>query len=259
MVRGTVTNSTGNETGVTVNGMVAVVYNGEFFLNHVPLAQGQNTITANAIDTAGNIAIHAILVDAVTTIPNVTLRANIESGISSLTTYYSVSTSIPNSVASYSFDYEGDTVVDYSGVDFDDISAAYDTEGIYYPTINVTDDQRIAYTDTIAIVVLNQNDLDALLQAKWLAMKTALSVGDINAAVAGFDSNAQDTFRDQFIALESVLLNIVTELNASQVNIVSIEEDIAVYEILVMREAVTFSLQLKFIKDSNGLWKIWGF
>jgi len=39
MVTGTVDNTTGNETGVTVNGIVAVVYNGEFFVNHVPLEE----------------------------------------------------------------------------------------------------------------------------------------------------------------------------------------------------------------------------
>ena len=140
LVKGTVTNSTGNETGVTVNGIVAVVYNGEFFVNHVPLQDGQNTITADAVDTADNTSSHSILVNADTTMPHVTLRANIESGIAPLTTYFSVSTSIPNSVTTYDFDYEGDAVVDYTGATFDDISVEFSTEGIYYPTITVTDD-----------------------------------------------------------------------------------------------------------------------
>ncbi len=43
------------------------------------------------------------------------MRGNIESGIVPLTMYLSVSTNIPNSVASYDFDYEGDDVVDYTG------------------------------------------------------------------------------------------------------------------------------------------------
>ncbi len=39
---------------------------------------------------------------------HVTLRANIESGIPPLTTYFSVSTEIPNAVTTYGFDAEGD-------------------------------------------------------------------------------------------------------------------------------------------------------
>jgi len=44
----------GNETGVTLNGIVAVVYNGEFFVNHVPLEEGSNDITATATDTSAS-------------------------------------------------------------------------------------------------------------------------------------------------------------------------------------------------------------
>ncbi|GBD97125.1 MAG TPA: hypothetical protein ENG83_12440 [Nitrospirae bacterium] len=101
MVKGTVSNTTGNETGVVINGIVAVVYNGEFFVNHVPLEEGDNIITANATDMDGYTATVSITVNAVTTEPYVTLRANIESGIAPLTTYFSVSTSIPDAVANY--------------------------------------------------------------------------------------------------------------------------------------------------------------
>jgi hypothetical protein len=107
--------------------------------------------------------------------------------------------------------------------------------------------------------VLNAAQLDALLRAKWEAMKTALGTGDINGAVVNFALDAQGTYRDQFTALSTVLPDIVNELNITQINMVSIEDEIAEYEILVTREGTSFSLNLKFIKDSNGIWKIWGF
>jgi hypothetical protein len=50
----TITNATGNETGVVVNGIVAMVYGNQFVANHVPLEEGGNTITATAMDTDGN-------------------------------------------------------------------------------------------------------------------------------------------------------------------------------------------------------------
>jgi hypothetical protein len=38
----------------------------------------------------------------------------------------------------------------------------------------VTDDQSNTYTDTVAVLVLDVAELDALLRAKWEGMKTAL-------------------------------------------------------------------------------------
>jgi len=59
----------------------------------------------------------------------VTLRANITSGIAPLTTYFSVSTEIPNAVALYEMDFEGNSSIDYTGATFEDIGATYQTEG----------------------------------------------------------------------------------------------------------------------------------
>ena len=261
LVRGTVTNVTGNETGVTVNGIVAVVYNGEFFVNHVPLEDGQNTITANAIDTAGNSASHSILVTADTTQPHVTLNANIESGIAPLTTYFSVSTSIPNSVTFYDFDYEGDATVDYTGSTFDDVSVTYNGEGIVYPTVTVTDDQSVAYPDTIAIVVLNQNDLDALLQAKWSAMKTALSNHDITGALSQFHEESKNQYSQAFNYLFDYLPDIVN--NMQNIELIYVKSNYAKYRIRRIQviegttEEITYYIY--FVKGSNGIWVIENF
>ena len=96
---------------MTVNGMVATVVRqvlyDEFVVNQVPLTDGPNTITATATDTTGNTAKVSIIVNANTTTPHVTLTANIESGIAPLTSYFSISTSIPNAVSTYQMDYEG--------------------------------------------------------------------------------------------------------------------------------------------------------
>ena len=111
-----------------------------------------------------------------------------------MTTSFSVSTSIPNSVATYEFDYEGDSVIDYTGTTFDNMSVTYSTEGIYYPTVTVTDDQGVTYTDTIVIVVLNVTELDTLLQTKWEKMKAALASQDVNGAVVYYVDEAQDHY-----------------------------------------------------------------
>ncbi|MBI4653546.1 MAG: hypothetical protein HY752_00870 [Nitrospirae bacterium] len=257
MVKGTVTNTTGSETEVTVNGVVATVYGNNFIVNHVPLTEGSNTITATATDTAGNTAITAITVNAVTSLSYVELYANIESGIPPLTTYFSVSTSIPNAVSTYQFDYQGDSTIDYSGTIFDNVSFTYTTEGIYYPTVIVTDNQGITYSDTIAIVVLNAAELDALLRAKWEAMKTALINGDIEGAVNYFAENSKDSFRQQFAALSQVLPQIVADMGS--INMVNTGENYAEYDLRTVRNGTTYSFQLLFVRDVDGIWRIRSF
>jgi len=250
-----------NETGVTLNGIVAVVYNGEFFVNHVPLEEGSNDITATATDTSasggGNTATSSITVSAVTTTPYVTLNANIESGIASLTMYFSVSTAIPNAVTNYDFDYEGDAVVDYTGATFDNISFTYTTEGIYYPTITVTDDQSITYTDTIAIVVLNEVDLDALLQAKWNSMTSSLSSGDTTTALTYIAPGTRTSYEEMFNALIDQLPSIVA--TETEFNLISIKDNIAEYELVTLENGTTYSYEVIFIKDKDGIWIIQDF
>ena len=257
MVKGTITNSTGNETGVTVNGIVATVYNGEFFVNHVSLQDGQNTVTANATDTAGNSATLAILVDAYSSVPHVTLRANIESGIAPLTTYFSVSTSIPNSVTNYAIDYEGDVVADYSGAAFDDISTIYTTEGVYYPTITVTDDQSNIYTDTIVIIVLNQASLKILLETKWNAVKTALMAGDNATALNYFVDGNRDRYNNVFNNLGTVELNVILS-SFEAFELLSQSENMAECGLIRTESTGTFAYPVIFVKDEAGVWKLFG-
>jgi len=252
-VRGTVTNTTGLETGVTVNGMMATAFNNEFILNHVTFTEGLNTISITATDTAGKTASTSIMVNALTSSPNVTLRANIESGIAPLTTYFSVSTEIPNSIASYTFDYEGDGTVDYTGTTFDDISVTYQAEGIYYPTITIIDDQGISYSDTIAIVVLNATELDTLLRAKWNAMKTALANQDVEGALGYFIDRSKDRYRTIFNAIGNQLPVITGTF--IEFNVVNVYENVAEYQVVADESGVLYAYPGIFIKDGDGIWK----
>jgi hypothetical protein len=258
MVKGTVTNTTGNETGVVINGIVATTYGNNFIVNHVPLTEGSNTITVTATDTAGNTATASISVNAITTTPYIELHANIESGIAPLTTYFSVSTSIPNAVSSYQMDYEGDAIIDYTGTTFDNISFTYNTEGIYYPTVIVTDTQGVTYSDTIAIVVLNASDLDALLKAKWNAMKIALANQDVNGALNYYTEESQELYNELFTTLNAQLPQIVQEMQ--DIQLIYAKDNTAKYRIRASEvhagQTYEITYYIYFVVDENGIWKI---
>lgn len=171
-----------------------------------------------------------------------------------MTAYFSVSTSIPNSVVSYNFDYEGDAVFDFVSAAFDDVSFTYAAEGIYYPTVLVTDDQGNNYIDTIAIVVLNQTDLDTLLRAKWNAMKAALAAQDVEGALVYFTESSNGMFRYNFELMQSILPTIVMEMES--ITMKKLENGHAEYEMITTTGGSTRSNYIEFIVDLDGIWKI---
>ncbi|MBI4824869.1 MAG: carboxypeptidase regulatory-like domain-containing protein [Nitrospirae bacterium] len=260
MASGTIVNATGNETGVTVNGVVAVVYNGQFFVNHLPLVEGENIITVNAVDTSGNSSVTSITVFADTTKPYVKLNSNIESGIATFDAYFSVDTSLPDSVSTYQMDgnYEGSFDLDYTGAVFDDVSFTYAYEGIYYPMILATDSAGNGYTDTIAVVVQDRVELDALLQGKWEGMKAALGNHNITTAVNAFTDDKQAHYTQLFNDIDAFLPQFVQDMQ--DIELIYAKNNIAKYRIrkneVYAGQSYEIAYFIYFVLDENGIWKI---
>ncbi len=252
MVTGTVDNTTGNETGVTVNGIVAVVYNGEFFVNHVPLEEGANTITVNAVDTEGDTATTSISVTADTTGDYIRVTSNLESGILPLEAHLRIDGSF--SITSSSINVAASVLPEISFLNPEEYKLNFKAEGLYYITASATGPDDNVYQDTIEIIVLNKNQLDMLLKGKWDGMKTALGNQDVDGSVKDIVEDSKDTYREQFTALVSVLDIIGNELG--QIQLVKIEGNRAEYEIIATEDGTTYSYYLLFVRDSDGLWKI---
>ncbi len=253
MVRGTVTTNA-EEVWIKVNGVLAEIYNGQFTANQVPLTQGDNRIIVNATDSNGGVGRAEVTVKVNTTVPYVTLNANITSGIPPLTAYFTVTTEIPNAVTSYQIDFEGDGTVDYTGTTFEDISHTYLSEGIYNPIVTVIDDKGNMYTDSIAIMVLNKTAIDTLLKGKWEKMKEALSNGEIHKALQYFADRSKNMYEYNFNLMAQYLGQIVQEMGTIAMN--TLRNNVAEYEMIAMQNGTEASFFIVFIKDPNGLWKI---
>jgi Glucodextranase, domain B len=198
LVEGTISDSLGIDIGVTVNGQAATIFNGQFVANHVPLQEGENTITVIGTDSKGYTATAGITVYAQTTGDNITITADSESGVSPFET---------NLQMEGTFDFSQEPVVTPTGPDdvapFESLGKAQyqvgmSTPGVYYFTAQATDGQSNTYTDRIAVVVLDHAQLDALLRAKWDGMRNALTLNDIDNAVKYFDSSTKDAFKNAF-------------------------------------------------------------
>jgi hypothetical protein len=258
MVEGTFSNYLGNETGVTVNGQVAMVFNDHFVANHVPLQEGENTITVIGTDSQGYSAMAEIAVYAQIAGDYISITADTESGVSPFETTLQIEGT---------FDFSQEPVITPAGPDDVDPlenlgDAQYrigmNTPGIYYFSAETTDDQSNSYTDTIAVVVLDQAQLDALLTAKWDAMKTALINGDIEGALNFHHGVSKEKYQSIYNFLGSNLSALVQQMQ--NIEMIFAKGDRAKYRVKrdhnIGGQTVTITYYIYFSTDGNGLWKV---
>jgi YVTN family beta-propeller protein len=256
IVKGTVKSDT-YDIGITVNGIVADIVGNEWIANNVQLVTGENVITATATDSYGNTNTETITIYANDTTQHVELSANITSGIPPLTAYFSTSTSfIP---VSYQMDFEGDGISDFTGTAFEEVSYTYSSEGIFYPTLIVTDDQGDTYADTIAVSVLSKTEMDTLLKDKWEEMKTYLVEQDIEGALNYYLDESKQLYNDIYTAFYDQLPQLAKEMNDIQP--IYVKSNTAKYRLRVSEsyggKMETFTYYIYFVLDKNGLWKIY--
>ncbi len=255
-VKGAVINNTGSETGVTVNGMVAAVYGNQFIANNVPLTEGSNTMTITATDTASNTTTTSINVNGVTTGSYIKLTLNIESGILPLEAILRIDGSFSITASNLSITGPVQPVILSSSAD--EYKIKFIAEGVYYVTASAMDPDNITYQDTIAIVVMNKNQLDMLLKGKWEGMKTALLAGDTEGALVYFIDDSADRYRQAFTSLGSSNINLIFS-SITELRINTMSGPIAQYWALRTESEGTFAYPVTFVLDENGLWKIMGF
>ncbi|MFH1674410.1 MAG: hypothetical protein ABIF87_13415, partial [Pseudomonadota bacterium] len=259
LVQGTLTNATGNETGVTVNGIMATVYGDHFMANHVPLQEGENTLTVTATDIDGNTASASTTVYVETTGDYIRITANPVSGISPLETTLSIDGSFSFTESSLTCTGPGD--VEFLGSTSDEYNVRMTVEGIYYFTAEVTDDQSNTYTDTVAIIVLDEAELDALLSAKWNGMKQALVNGDIEGALEYFHEKSRAKYGEIFTLLQDEIGGVFSSLG--DMELIYLKETMAKYRIrryqTIEGQDKWVTYYIYFVKDPWGIWKIRSF
>jgi hypothetical protein len=257
LVKGAITNTTGNETGVTVNGIVATLYDDTFVANHVPLQEGENTITVTATDTAGYTATTAITVTAIATGNYIQLTANVESGISPFETTFRVDGYASDTTPTIS--YTGPGEVDFTGcTSYDACKVSMAAEGIYHFTATGTGADGNEYQDEVAVTVISRTEMDALLKTKWEGMKARLAAQDVEGSVGYFSAATKEKHRRIFTALQPNLQSVA--VNMRQIKMNDVRDSVAEYRISrtenisgVNKEITYF---IYFAKDGSGLWKI---
>jgi len=252
LVEGTVLDQTG-EFGVTVNGVVALVDGDYFVANDVPLEEGENTLTITVTDADGNTTIYTMTVYYQSSDTYISVTVNEETGVAPFETTLKVG-------GTFTFDtepeisYTGPADIEITDTDNDnEYQITITTPGLYFITADV-EYGGVNYSDTIAVMVMDQEVLDALLKAKWNGMKTALSEGNISDALEYIAEDAKDLYEYNFNILSDhlsefsiILKDIVWESSTDGKVDFSIDTEYA---------GESYNLLVRFIRDNDGIWRI---
>ena len=251
-VKGIVTNVGNVETGVTVNGVIALMDGDEFTANHVLLMDGENSISATATDASGNTRTDAITIYADTSGDYIELTADIVSGPAPFETTLRVDASFDFTASDISYTGPGTvTVLENTPEEY---RVLMTTEGLYTFTATATDELGRTYTNSIVTEAVDAAALDGLLQQKWSGMKAGLSSGDIDAALNFIAGGAREMFRYNFELLNQHLPEISAGLRG--ITLVNIVDGEAEYEMVGEQDGQIYSFYALFIKDNDGIWRI---
>ena len=264
MVRGSLYNVSG-ETGASVTNDGAsfmLEVHGAGFAGKVPLHVGVNTITATATDACGLKAKDTITISADSIEEPVRLTAVPSSGIPSVSTgaftvTFEADAYVPNPVANYSWDFNGDGIVDESGSGLSEVTTGYEQTGLYFPSVTVTDTLGNAYTETTVVNVLSRDEMDNLLKGRWEGMRGKLTGGDVEGALKFFVRGSQDSYRQAFTEPGKNLADIFS--NIDEIKLHTLKGQVAECGAVRIENGIPYSYPISFVRDENGIWKILGF
>lgn len=242
------------EVGVTVNGKIAMINDQDFAVNGVGLTIGENTITATMTDQNGIvISTVSISVYSNTQDAYVKLSSNIESSLSPLSAQISLDTAFSYAVTETTLSIDGPVSMSPTNVTFPYTITLQNT-GIYLLTVTVRTGDGNSYEDIFALSVLDAVAMDTLLKGKWISMIDALNRGDTAIALTQISSGSQALYQTMFSILSAQLSSIIATERGF--NLIDITDNVAKYKLLTLENGKTYSYEVLFIKDTDGLWRI---
>jgi hypothetical protein len=240
-------------------GIAAMVYGNQFVASHCPVQEGRNILTVIATDTDGNVAAASIKVNVVIPANYIRITADTEMGISPLETTLRIEGTFSfaqDPVLSYAGPGDAQVVENPSPTEY---RMRMTTAGIYTFMAQAKDTQGNTYTDTVTITVLTKEELDALLQARWEGMKSAIANQDVRKALTYFAADTQGLYRDIYTALDNNLSQIAQDMQ--NIQFIYAEGRIAKYRIRKNEEyggqVYPITYYIYFVRDQDGLWKIY--
>lgn len=255
IVHGSITNPSGGEIGLTVNGVSTAIQQNAF-VGLVFVSAETTSLTAIVTSKNGTSATQTIPITVLTAAPSSTvLHVLPTNGPAPLTATFSLFGDVE--ILQVTLDANGDGNVDFTGQHLTQQSFTFAQPGIYVATANATDLQGNQLAASALVQVLDQTELDGILQARWLAMKDALRSGDIPAALSQIVARARPSYEEGFQIISAQLPSIDEILTS--VSLVRIGNNEAVYKASRNDDGIPMSFEVRFAMDVDGFWRVASF
>lgn len=239
-------------TGITVNGVVAAIYNNQFYA-HVPLNPGTNTLTILATTADGATVTKTLEVTSSGAQP-IAVTAEPKSGVAPLQAAFTVTNNNNEVLTKIEADFDNNGVIDFTTLDANTpIEFTYTTPGVYQAKFTVTDSLNNVYTQTVLITVQDAAQMDQLFKSIWDGMNSALIAKDKAKALQYLNRGAQAKYEPVFDALMPDFTEIVASYSPLQR--VSISEEIGEYAVNRTINGVDSIFFIYFLKDGDGVWR----
>jgi hypothetical protein len=214
-----------------------------------------NTITVIATDNHGFTQTAFATVTAVTPKHHVRLIPSMTSGSSPFTFTLIIDSSF--SIEDTTISYNGPGPAEFVEVDPDEYRVTMVDEGITWFTADVLH-KGVVYSDTVAIMVVDVAQIDALLQRKWEDMKTELISGNIEEALKYYQERSRENYRIIYKAIGNELPRLVQQMR--DISLIYCIDDRSKYRIRqdheINGQITTITYYIYFTRDDNGLWWI---
>jgi hypothetical protein len=248
------------DVGVSVNGVAAGLYDGLFVAEDVPLRAGSNKLRVVGRTFDGVQDTDFVVVAGGRRDPPLDLDSNISSGIAPLEVAF-YSRARGRSDGKYSYDFNGDGIVDSVMQSDDHVSFTYTKEGIFRTGVTFIKDGGTQLADERIIVVEDRERLNKVLSDRWRGFAEALKAQDIGGSQKYFLPHSRNKYGAIHEALKSKLPRMYSEFPQPQ--LIKIREGQAQYRITRKEEwegeMKNITYYIWFNRDTDGLWKIYQF
>ena len=242
-------------TGITINGVVAMIYGDQFYAN-LDLEPGVNTLTITATTPDGTTITRTMTVTVAASASDpIKMTVEPQSGVAPLPVQFTIDNGSGLGLAHIDADLDSDGTTDFTTTDATiPVSYVYSSPGVYLATIRVTDSQGIIHRKQLIVVINDAAQMDQLFASLWNNMNNALKTGNIDGAAQYLNESAKRKYRPVFEALRLQFPQIITSY--SPLRRILISEDIGEYAVVRTFNGQNRLYLVYFLRDADGVWRL---
>ena len=167
---------------------------------------------------------------------------------------------IEQPVTQIQWDHQGDGTIDAQGPDLLEQIVTFTQPGLYLPKVIVTDDVGDTFEATAVILVEDTVAFEAQLNAQWSGMLDMLGKGEIEEALMFIALSQREVIRHDWTVLKDHLTELAMTFDVP----LQLTDGNGARGVMQATNPITlgtveFTLEVEFILDTDGQWRIRNF